>query len=458
MKIAAPLYIQKKVSEGMTLPPGHRFYLYFPYWEDNWSELRPRKCGKDWPEVSKVTALQSIVNKISDDAKKLRMSITERQMMLTRTMHNAASFVCRLTSPVLTGLGNAHPIENGFAFLSPYGIPYLAGSGIKGVLRRSAELMALFPEEYPEKYVKEAGLTMLDVWWLFGFEGTSFSAWPNPRIDDCKWVNALRKHRDKLLARNDLLIYMHKLKNQVRRETLASAETFIDALFAGNKSLIDSISRRGALSFWDAFPQCDEMTVEIMTPHYSDYYQNGKPPHDAGQPNPIPFLAVPADKQVNLFVQCRIDLLPEKYDWLQKIEKILEFGAKWQGFGSKTAIGYGALEIDKGAMETLRKKAEEAERARAEAERKASMKPEELKLEEFRLAFEAIKEKEKVYRPGQGQLDSKRNEFLKECLNWTDAGFRKQAAAILDETFIWGKPSKTDKKNELRLKIDQLKS
>lgn len=40
--------------------------------------------------------------------------------------------------PFSTGLGNDHPLENGFAFLTPYGLPYLPGSGVKGVLRQAA--------------------------------------------------------------------------------------------------------------------------------------------------------------------------------------------------------------------------------------------------------------------------------------------------------------------------------
>lgn len=31
-----------------------------------------------------------------------------------------------------------HLLENGFAFLNPYGLPYLPGSGVKGVLRQAA--------------------------------------------------------------------------------------------------------------------------------------------------------------------------------------------------------------------------------------------------------------------------------------------------------------------------------
>jgi len=221
---------------------------------------------------------------------------------------------------------------------------------------------------------------------------------------------------------------------------------------------VESISYRGALTFWDAFPDCNKMAVEIMTPHYSHYYQKDKPPHDSGQPNPIQFIAVPAGSKMNLVIQCDETRLPKMLKWRDLCAKIIEFASRWQGLGSKTAIGYGDFSIDNSAMEKSRKKAEEDEQARFDAARKAAMKPEEVKIEEFRQAFEAIKEKEKVYKPGQGQLDGKRNEFLKECLTWTDSDVRKQAGAILDETFIWGKPSKTDKKNELQQKIAQLKT
>src|SRR5690625_7299883 len=46
------------------------------------------------------------------------------------------------TAPFATGLGNEHPTENGFAFLNPYGLPYLPASGVKGVLRQAARELA----------------------------------------------------------------------------------------------------------------------------------------------------------------------------------------------------------------------------------------------------------------------------------------------------------------------------
>jgi CRISPR-associated protein Cmr6 len=35
----------------------------------------------------------------------------------------------------ITGMGNSHPVENGFSWHPTLGVPYLAGSAIKGLVR-----------------------------------------------------------------------------------------------------------------------------------------------------------------------------------------------------------------------------------------------------------------------------------------------------------------------------------
>ncbi|NCB47868.1 type III-B CRISPR module RAMP protein Cmr6, partial [bacterium] len=402
---------------------------------------------------NKIQSLKSLTDKFSADIMALKNAIIERQRRLASENNDTELFICKLISPLVTGLGNPHPIENGFSFLTPYGLPYLAGSGIKGALRHAAELMALFPDEYNAP----AGFCILDVWWLFGFEGSSCAIWPNAKDADVNLTNALASQQKQLLQRADFKDFMLSQSGNLSKNTLEIPEKFLDSILSGDNSLINSIHLRGALTFWDAFPDCDSMDIEIMTPHYSSYYQNDKPPHDAGQPTPIPFLAVPAGKEVGIIIQCETRRLPQNIKWQNLAKSILSVGLKWNGFGAKTAIGYGAIEIDLNATERIKKQGEEAIALKLDEQRKSNMRPEELNLEEFKQAFESIKEKEKVYKPGQSQLDIKRNDFLKNCLSWTDSDLRKQAALILEETFIWGKPTKTDKKNELRQKIDQLK-
>lgn len=75
----------------------------------------------------------------------LMRSLLGRQEALA-ALHEATGSLLKLdtraVAPFTTGLGNEHPLENGFAFLNPYGLPYLPGSGVKGVLRQAARELA----------------------------------------------------------------------------------------------------------------------------------------------------------------------------------------------------------------------------------------------------------------------------------------------------------------------------
>lgn len=237
-------------------PPGHRFNLYFPIWRDDWSN---DKNGK-------TAAIRECAS-LPDSARKMLAAIVARQRALAEAT-GALVLEAKSLSPFATGLGLEHPVENGFAFLSPYGLPYLAGSGVKGVFRRAAEELTC--EE-------NAPLSLGDVDALFGPQDTD------------------------------------------------------DAV-------------RGGLIFWDVFPQCEAMSVEIMTPHHGGYYQNGGTPNDAGQPKPIPFLAVPPGAKFLFVVACDERLAgPLAARWRDIVAEIFRHACDWRGFGAKTAVGYGAL-------------------------------------------------------------------------------------------------------------------
>ena len=144
--------------------PGHRFNLYFPIWRENWSADNTGKKNA----IKDCTGIPPSVAAV---LKGLRV----RQQALFDACPEGLHVSAVSTAPFATGLGNEHPVENGFAFLTPYGLPYLAGSGVKGILRRAAEELALFPEDYARQGTP--GLTLLDVWWLFGFEGAAGAWW-----------------------------------------------------------------------------------------------------------------------------------------------------------------------------------------------------------------------------------------------------------------------------------------
>ena len=128
MPAAVPAYL-KDFSDA---PPGHRFSLYYAGWESGWNK----------PKSGVVDTLDKL-KKLPDHSVKLLAAFCTRQNTAAELLGEQVLVVPFIsTAPFATGLGNEHPLENGFAFLTPYGLPYLAGSGIKGVIRTAAEELA----------------------------------------------------------------------------------------------------------------------------------------------------------------------------------------------------------------------------------------------------------------------------------------------------------------------------
>src|SRR5690554_5154643 len=155
MAIAAvPEYLGQEFA---TASPGLRFGMYLKLWGVNhrtgeivWGKqdisYEPRgqeKRERETREVNKGSALQEAV-RLTENDKQTLAALRQRQQQLFATLDEESALVLDATTvaPFTTGLGNAHPLENGFAFLNPYGLPYLPGSGVKGVLRRAAGELA----------------------------------------------------------------------------------------------------------------------------------------------------------------------------------------------------------------------------------------------------------------------------------------------------------------------------
>lgn len=144
---------------------------------------------------------------------------------------------------------------------------------------------------------------------------------------------------------------------------------FCDIFGCPKKSFYDE-ARQGLIWFFDAFPtSAPELEVDIMNPHYGEYYSgNGNvPPADYLNPVPIPFLTVgektkfkfiigaKKDKQKALKVydkdksQMTKQLLNHKSDLnisdemslLEVVNKLLRKSLVDFGIGAKTAVGYG---------------------------------------------------------------------------------------------------------------------
>lgn len=300
MTYALPDYLTRNAGFD-DCPPGHRFGLYFSGWEADW-----RKPS------NKTPAFKAVAGALPQHSRDALTAIRQRQALLASQLGDAVfTHPARLNAPLATGLGNEHPLENGFAFLNPHGLPYLAGSGVKGVLRRAAE------ELETGEWGNTAGWSKEAIKIMFG-----------PGEDD--------PERDEKSRRGALM--------------------FWDLFFqpSANKNVL---------------------SVEIMTPHHSGYLQNGGTPHANESPNPIPFLAVPAGCECTLYVQCNPALIPVeaaelRQRWRILVEVAIEHAGDWLGFGAKTAVGYGRLGIDPKAQaeRAARREAEAAERRKQEAE------------------------------------------------------------------------------------------
>lgn len=250
------------------IAPGHRFLTYFQFWSAADFSANRREMTQ---------ALKGVCT-FGESAKNQVKALRERQATHMKNQGLKGHTIAAIsTAPFATGLGNEHPIENGFSFLTPYGLPYLAGSGVKGILRRA---MRELRDDSKDGFTDEA----------------------------------------------------------------------IDALFGPEDINQPEDAKRGALDFWDVFPSPagDKLVVEIMTPHFGEYYRGNQTPHDSGAPVPVSFLAVPAKSKFDFHMVCHSGRLPESLQstWREMLDNAFKHAFDWVGFGAKTSVGYGAMQQD----------------------------------------------------------------------------------------------------------------
>jgi CRISPR-associated protein Cmr6 len=80
-----------------------------------------------------------------------------------------------------------------------------------------------------------------------------------------------------------------------------------------------------------------------MTPHFSEYYSEKKPPSDDQSPIPVTFLTIAPGTKFAFAVGLRRGASPEDEQTARQAADWLTAGLQELGIGSKTAAGYGAF-------------------------------------------------------------------------------------------------------------------
>ncbi len=444
---AVPYYMKDLNLASNTIPPGHRFFQYFPVWKPDWQSHKEKKRD----------ALKLVINCDGMDGDfsiaKMVEALRKRQTQAALKLDEAVlTRYAESTAPLTTGLGIEHPLENGFAFLNPYGVPYLPGSSVKGVLRHAAEELA--SGDYGE-----SKWDIVRIWWLFGFEDWSTDSERDPvyspagllaRIQE-KSANNVNESKQELSALIECVI---DKKHKRRDAWLNEPAEFVDELWRDSK-LRREIHFAGSLIFWDVLPKAkdNKLAIDILNPHYSHYYQKGKPPHDAGQPVPNFFLTIPPASEFTFHVEFRPNRLPESLAaiWEKLIDEAFSHIFDWSGFGAKTAVGYGVLKRDTEAEREWIRSREEMrifDEQRAKELKRAAMSEEERELHELqRWLEEDVKAGRK---DPTGRLPNKFAELKRMAERW-DQQYRDMLADLAQQLWDflgWGNRQKKDQRLE----------
>lgn len=106
------------------------YQRYLDLWESGGKRLKDRASTIRGFARSFTRARNSKFAELLD-------ALRQRQEFLFTSgeVNRGLRFDLKGDSPLVTGLGKEHPLESGMAFQKPYGVPYVAGSGVKGALR-----------------------------------------------------------------------------------------------------------------------------------------------------------------------------------------------------------------------------------------------------------------------------------------------------------------------------------
>ncbi|MCX8167302.1 MAG: type III-B CRISPR module RAMP protein Cmr6 [Candidatus Micrarchaeota archaeon] len=252
-----------------------------------------------------------VLNTIGNVRRKIFNSIesTLRNVNLKLQQLSPTKITLATSSRLIVGLGSTSVLETSIKLHHIYGVPYIPSSALKGILRAykmwklanwNIELLRAFEIAIREIYEK----------------------CKDPKVEFNKRLQEIDSLNIK--AKDDKE-HLHKFKDKINEKSNHLLEIL---------SIFGTQNQRGSLIVFDAYPdKFSGFDIDIMNPHYPEYYQGSEPPADWQNPNPIIFLTVPENTQFNFYF---LNPYEQLYTDLQGALETL-------GIGSKTALGYGTF-------------------------------------------------------------------------------------------------------------------
>lgn len=286
--MTAPLYDEIQLRSTRRKKLGAHKGLWFERFFD--------KYDQSWElaDDDKSKWIDSVCGQ-TGDAEQLQ-TFTESQQQLAQQL-GGQSRVYETTWHFATGMGNSHPVENGFSWHPTLGTPYLSGASVKGLVR-----------EWIENWS--------------GLEGDEL------REASLRWFGS-----------------EHKEPKEQSKDNRAGSIIFFDAVPFEPVSLGCDIMTPHMKDWYSKGSQISDVSKD-----------SAAIPADWHDPVPVPFLVV---KKAKLLFSVGARTEDAKED-IKQVMEVLSYALEHLGAGAKTAAGYGRMEADDKANRNIEKAQKQA--------------------------------------------------------------------------------------------------
>lgn len=289
--MTAPLYDETRLRASRRKKLGAHKGLWFERFFDKYDQYW------ELADEDKSNWIDSVSGN-AGDSEQLQV-FAESQQQLAQQL-GGQSRVFETTWSFATGLGNSHPVENGFSWHPTLGTPYLGGASVKGLVRE----------------------------WITNWSGLEGEELSEVSL---RWFGSEDKEP----------------KEQTKGKRAGSI-IFFDAVPFEPVNLGCDIMTPHMKDWYAKGSQISDISKDAAAI-----------PADWHDPVPVPFLVVKKAKFL-FSVGARTE---EAKDEIKQVMEVLSYALEHLGAGAKTAAGYGRMEADERANRNIEKIQKEAELA-----------------------------------------------------------------------------------------------